>query len=294
MGIISHFMSAPKQKLQNYVIRLIKPLARLLIKLDVPHKAFAELAKQSYVEAAYEHFALDKRKMTVSRVAVLTGLSRKEVQRIQQEGMGWEQPSVNRAARVVAGWLQDSDYLDGAHQPLVLKYKGSCSFESLVAKYSGDITSGAILDELLSHQIIEKVPNENGEFDVRLIKMGYILNSDEQSQAKLLLGAADNLLSSGVHNIQRDPELDEAHFQRQLTFHDVPDHLVPDFKQRIESAAGDILRQLQSDLSSELPESNIQDEPKQRNRVGLGLYYFHQNYVTTHNPNKEEQENDSF
>lgn len=267
-------MNSAEHSLPSYIIRLIKPLARLLIKLGIPHKAFAELAKQAYVEVAYEHFALEQRKMTTSRVAVLTGLSRKEVQRIQQQGLACEQPSVNRATRVVAGWLQDSDYLDDANQPLVLPYTGkdAVSFESLVAKYSGDITSGAILDELLSQHIIEKVPNAQGGFALKLMKMGYIPDGDAHSQAKLLFGAVDNLLSSGVHNIQRTSEHEGAYLQRQLTFHDVPAHLVPEFKQRIESMANDVLRQLQADLSTEWPPPHNSHTPT--HRLGLGLYYF--------------------
>ena len=65
-------------------IVLLKPLIRILIRNEVSHSEFAELARQAYVETAYEHFALPKRKMTFARASVLTGLSRKEVVRLKK------------------------------------------------------------------------------------------------------------------------------------------------------------------------------------------------------------------
>ena len=61
------------------------PLARLVLKRGLAFGQFAELAKQAYVEVAKRDFAVPGRKMTVSRVAVLTGLTRKEARRLLKE-----------------------------------------------------------------------------------------------------------------------------------------------------------------------------------------------------------------
>ena len=76
--------SKATQTLSISVQKLLKPLFRLLLRYGIPYQAFAELAKQSYVAVAEEDFTLQGRKQTQSRIALLTGLTRKEVNRIKQ------------------------------------------------------------------------------------------------------------------------------------------------------------------------------------------------------------------
>ena len=102
--------------LTHAVIRILKPIIRVLMKNEISHGEFAEYAKQAYIEVAYEHFSIPNRKTTYSRVAILTGLNRKEVVRLNQQDTNDIQPrkgTTNRAMRVVSGWLQDSDFQDG-------------------------------------------------------------------------------------------------------------------------------------------------------------------------------------
>lgn len=57
---------------------------------------------------------------------------------------------LNRAVRVITGWVRDPDFLDEDLQPKELPLRnGTTSFEHLVARYSGGITVRAILDELI-------------------------------------------------------------------------------------------------------------------------------------------------
>lgn len=165
-------------------LHILKPLVRLLIKHNVAHNEFSEIAKQAYVDVAYESFAIPKRKMTFSRVAVLTGLSRKEVVRLQSESTLTEpQPkkTYNRASRVVTGWLNDSLFLDKHNQPKALPLKSpdhdliSPSFSLLVERYSGDISVGAILDELLHTNIV----SQSGDAKVTLNSYGYVPQTQE-------------------------------------------------------------------------------------------------------------------
>ena len=65
-------------------LRVLRPLVRLLLRYGVPFGAFSELAKGAYVEIAREEFGIPGRKQSDSRVAVLTGLSRKKVHRVSR------------------------------------------------------------------------------------------------------------------------------------------------------------------------------------------------------------------
>ena len=65
---------------------MLKPLIRLLISQGVSHADFSEAAKDVYVEMAIRHFD-EREKVNQSRVAILTGLTRKEVKNVIDRAM---------------------------------------------------------------------------------------------------------------------------------------------------------------------------------------------------------------
>jgi len=91
---------------------MLKPLVRLLIAQGVTHAEFSETAKEVYVEIALRHFETEG-KVNKSRVAILTGLTRKEVKNV------------------------------------VTSDDGEPSFVALVKNYSGDMAPRQMLNQLL-------------------------------------------------------------------------------------------------------------------------------------------------
>jgi hypothetical protein len=63
--------------------RFALPLARMLIFLGIGYKEFSEVLKKAFVEAATRDYGLRGRPTNTSRVAVFTGLTRKEVKRLK-------------------------------------------------------------------------------------------------------------------------------------------------------------------------------------------------------------------
>src|ERR1700732_1091777 len=59
----------------------LKPLVHVLIRCGVTWREFAEAAKTAYVEVSTREFGKRGRPTNVSRTAVLTGLSRREVRK---------------------------------------------------------------------------------------------------------------------------------------------------------------------------------------------------------------------
>lgn len=146
---------------QDALIRILRPLARMLLRNGVSYKAFAELAKRVFVEVAQEEFRIPGRKQSDSRVSVITGLSRKEVKRVRSEG-GANDDSLlrlhNRASRVIYGWLQDREFLDaqGQPRPLPVEDPRGPDFVDLVRRYSGDAPPRAVMDELERLRAVER------------------------------------------------------------------------------------------------------------------------------------------
>ena len=61
----------------------MRPIASLLMRCGMTWKEFAELCKTVFVEVASEEYGIRGRKTNVSRTAILTGMSRKEVKRLR-------------------------------------------------------------------------------------------------------------------------------------------------------------------------------------------------------------------
>ena len=65
-------MESIKITLAKAVTKMLQPLARMLLRYEVSHSEFAEMARRAYVDVAYKYFSIPNRKQTYSRVAVLT------------------------------------------------------------------------------------------------------------------------------------------------------------------------------------------------------------------------------
>ncbi|MGD8937424.1 MAG: DUF6502 family protein, partial [Thiogranum sp.] len=93
-----------QQALTRALLTLLKPLVRILLRNGIAYGSFAELAKKTYVDVAFEAFAPTGKKQTVSLASAVTGLTRKETKRLHE----MESPDpdsseqrYNRAVRVI-------------------------------------------------------------------------------------------------------------------------------------------------------------------------------------------------
>lgn len=150
-----------KEYLLDALRKMLKPLVKLLISQGVTHAEFAEATKEVYVEIALRDFETN-RKINKSRVAILTGLTRKEVKNVIDRAMtlGSQEKMYSRPERVLAGWYSDPNYTGPYGMPLELPYEtpGSDlpSIVRLVRTYSGDMAPRQMLNELLrSGSVVE-------------------------------------------------------------------------------------------------------------------------------------------
>ena len=151
-----------KDHLRGALALMFKPLVRLLISQGLTHAEFSEVAKEVYVEVALRHFEPSAR-INKSRVAVLTGLTRKEVKNVIDRAVESSalEKTKSRPSRVVSGWYEDPKYTGPYGIPLELPYEsqieGQASFTELVRTYSGDMASKQMLNELIRSGSVVKV-----------------------------------------------------------------------------------------------------------------------------------------
>ena len=254
--------------LQKAVTRVISPLVRLLLRHGVSHAEFANWAKQAYVEEAAAHFGLNGKAPSVSRIAIVTGINRKEVKRIRDlpAEVDTGVSKHNRAVRVVTGWLQDREFLTTRGRPRVLAYgDAEESFNRLVRRHGGDVPARAMLDELVR---VGTVSHENGR--VTLLRRGYVPHESESALLDLFTTSATDLLTTLEHNLSGSGE---RRFQMSVAYDNVTPEGVGAFRTLSAKRGIALLRE----LDAELREHDRDVNPGARGegdgrRVGLGLY----------------------
>src|SRR6185312_13657426 len=137
-------MSGPynvKQALLAAYRHLLTPLVRILLRNGISYLEFAEVARQVFVDVAGRDFTLPRRKISLSRIAIMTGLSRKEVARLAREGNQASRINrdneLSRVGRVLEGWYTDSEFTGPYGVPLDLKFDDvprRASFSELVRR----------------------------------------------------------------------------------------------------------------------------------------------------------------
>ena len=66
------------------VLKILRPLVRVMIRNGVSVGSFEELVRKAYVDEAFTMGEKNRLKTTISSVSAQTGLSRKEVKRLHE------------------------------------------------------------------------------------------------------------------------------------------------------------------------------------------------------------------
>ena len=253
--------------LQKAVTRMLAPLVRVLLRHGVSHAEFASWAKQTYVKQAHANFGIDGKNPTVSRLAIVTGINRKEVKRILDLPTDVV-PAVakhNRAIRVVTGWLQDSEFNGDDGEPLPLTYGDPTnSFNILVKRYGGDVPARAVLDELCR---VGTVTEENNI--ISLAAKGYVPHESEEAMLDLFATSARDLLTTLDHNVSGEGN---SRLQMSVAYDDIGAEAVENFRKLSSQKALALLQELDGELSQYDRTKNPQAAGTGRYRTGLGVY----------------------
>ena len=150
-----------KEQVLESCKRMLAPAVRLLLRAGIGWNEFAEIGKQLFVDIARKDYGLQGRPTNSARVAMMTGLSRREVARVKQVLIG-EVPSTaatgkSRISQVLSGWHLDPDFLDSAGRPAALRQDGEThSLSALLDRYGGDMPHGALIKELIQLGLIKE------------------------------------------------------------------------------------------------------------------------------------------
>ena len=277
--------SSIHKMLSASLVKLLRPLVRILLRYGVSFGDFAETARWVFVDVADKDFCLEGRKQSVSRISVITGLNRKDVTRLKQINIDQDQdPSsgFNRAGRVISGWVRDRTYNDKDGSPAVLPLEGEGqSFTALVKQYSGDMPVRAVLDELLRIEAVRR--NDDGT--VSLLVKAYIPKNIDTEKIFILGDDGADLISTIDHNL--DAQHRPPFFQRKVVYDKVPVESIENFRTISGVSGQQLLEKLDELLAPNDRDINPAVKGSGRMRVGMGIYYFEEDLDV----NKSEDQN---
>lgn len=186
-----------QRQIHSAILLVLRPIARLLLRGGVGYKEFSEIAKTAFVEVASKDYGLRGRPTNISRVAVMTGLTRKEVRRIRQQDLiSTDQVAAKNTpiSQILHRWHTDAEFLSSSGEPLPLTFDGDGnSFALLVKKYGGDVPPGAMRTEL------ERIDAIKVSADHRLIPTKRIALNTEFNEK--LRGAFTTILYPAALNL---------------------------------------------------------------------------------------------
>ena len=259
-----------QQTLTRAVLTLLKPLVRILLRNGIAYGSFAELAKKTYVDVAFETFAPPGKKQTISRASAITGLTRKETSRLrdmERPDPDSSEQRYNRAVRVISGWINDPRFQDKRGRPAVLPVDGSeASFSALVKKYSGDITTQAMLAVLLAASSVEKEDNT-----VTLVQRAYLPGGAPSEKLAILGTDTAEIVATIDHNLVAPPA--ERRFQRKVSNHHIRAEALPAFQALSAEKAQALLEELDAWLSAHEIDAAEHGESA-GHYASLGIYFY--------------------
>jgi hypothetical protein len=251
---------------------IFRPIARILLLAGITWKEIAEVCKATLVEVASDEFGIKGRPTNASRVAILTGFTRKEVSRLRNLLAAEDVSSVermNHATRVLSGWYTDADFLGPDGSPRALPANGEDgSFTALCRRFASDVPATTMLKEL--KQVGAVVESNSGQLVART---RYFMPRQMDPERVMSSGSVmEDLGNTVAWNLYRDAG-DAPRFERRAHNIRMPESARPRFQAFLEEEGQGFLERVDQWLS----QHEIEEGSAEKGiRLGLGAYWIEQ------------------
>ena len=259
-----------KDHLRQALALMLKPLVRLMIAQGVTHAEFSETSKEVYVETALRHFE-NAGRVNKSRIAILTGLTRKEVKNVIDRTLEEKEPdkTYSRPERVLTGWYSDPKYTGPYGIPLELPYESpdadSPSVVNLVRAYSGDMAPRQMLNELLGSGSVIEV-----EGRYRAVRRVFRYSTLSPELIKRLGEVGYRVFATAAKNIDKQME-GSGYFDRMVIADEgCSEEVIGEFDQYIKVRGQELLEEIDVWFSSRYEHDEGDGDKKD-----TGLYMVH-------------------
>lgn len=253
---------------------IMKPLARLLLRYGIGYREFSEVCKSAFVEVASEDYGVRGRAANLSKVAILTGISRKETKRVRDahssEPHQPERHGLSPASMVLRGWYSDPVYNSDGGSPISLSLDGRPpNLTTLVKRYAGDLPVKAVITELKRVGAVEALPSGK----IRPAGRNFIPpNLDGQLFAS---GATSihNLIATIANNVASGNQ-GARFFERYAWSNHLPETTIGVFQSLVAEKGAAFLQFFEAWLTKHENRFMEADVPANHKEIGVGVYFF--------------------
>jgi hypothetical protein len=278
MALINESQSS----LESAIHHLLRPLVRLLLSRGISFQAFCELAKSAYVKVAEQEFTLPDKEQTDSRICLLTGIHRREVNRLRLESTNRVKLSSHASmnAQLISTWNGSPDFTDENGNPVPLhrlaSKGGNKSFESLVQSISKDFRSRVVLDEWLRLGVVTLDDQDM----VHLVTDSFIAPKDVEEKIYYFGQNIHDHLAATVHNLsgKSPPFLERCVFYDKLSPESVGK--LSEYTKTVGMKAIHAVNKRAAELQQQ-----DQDKPGASNRINFGIYHFSEAEISNEKAN---------
>ena len=262
--------AVPANLIHSALRRLLRPLVKALVSHGVVFPAVVELLRELYVEVARDEFPVEGKEQTLSRLSLMTGVTRREVRRLieQPKADDVSPHALSLGARIMTHWLGDENYLDDQGEPLPLPLTApddQPSLDRLVSSVSKDVRARAVLDEWLRLGIVDM-----SGYVVRLKKSAFIPEEGYEEKIYYFGRNLRDHIAAGTHNLEgKGPPF----FDRAVYY----DRLSPSSLEELRQYTQDHGAKLMIRVNKKARQLADKDAAKGGDLAGrmtLGVYYF--------------------
>ena len=201
----------------------------------------------------------------MSRVAIMTGLTRREVARLRKVAEH-DLPDLKSentvAGKVLAAWHQEPEYLDELEQPKPLRIEGDNSLSSLIDRFRTDIPNTALIKELIRVKAI-MVRGNYARVQTRYY-MPFALDARSIERFGSVLR---DIAHTITHNLfTKDTAL--ARFEGRATNERISSHAYDAFTNYLDRKAQVFLEE----VDDWLKDHEVESENETAMRLGIGVY----------------------
>ena len=261
-----------KKQVLDALQLVLRPIAKILLNIGISVGEFVEVVKLAFVDVATTEFGIRGRPTNISRIAVMTGLTRKEVRRIRnalEAGESTVSVKTTPIAEILHRWHAEKEFIDDDGRPAALSFsEGEHSFSALVKKFGGDVPPGAMRTELKRIGSI----SEDEDGNLRVVKRSVSPTNQTDNLVTSRVHSAYPLLSTIFENCAKEEgPAGLAQFSAYSTGIDKSD------LKRLRRISYDRLSDMAEsfdDLFIAYEELQDSSDEKDRTTVAVGLYYF--------------------
>lgn len=261
-----------QQHLLHSFRRVLKPFIKMLVRAGVPYGDFAGVVKAVYVDCAAREEAVSGRRPTRARIAVSTGVPRRDVDRMVDADGGLldGRPSVGGImVEVLQRWHTDPRYIGPYGIPLELEYQApgeARSFCALVSLVDPRVDPKEILNELMRVGSV----TSSGERHIRATSRSFVTPFGVSSEQLEYFVNTVSLLASTL-----EFNMDNRNTSKRLERFVIADRGLSEenllkFESYVRQQAGNFLLDLDNWLSPHAPTESFDGE----SRVQTGVHIF--------------------